>query len=80
MPLTYNVRWGKDVGLTLKPHRHKQGYLASKSKFGPHKYVNTEQELIPYLQKGWCIRMSAPDHASSLICANSVEGWKQLAA
>jgi hypothetical protein len=76
MELTYTVRFGKDTGSTLTPHRSKRGFVASKNKEGPHEYVQSEEQLIPYLQRGWSIRMSAPGHAPSLICPDSVDGWR----
>lgn len=76
MRLTYSVRFGRDIGMTLTPHRSKRGFIASKTKEGPHEYVQTEEALIPYLQRGWSIRMSAPGHAPSLICPDSVDGWR----
>ncbi len=77
MTLTYAVRFGDDEGITLKPHRYKTGYRASKTKFGPHIHVARETELIPYLHRGWAIRMSAPGHPPSLIIADSVSGWQK---
>jgi hypothetical protein len=77
MSLTYEVRFGDDIGLTLRPHRYKTGFRASKGKFGPHAYVQTEGDLIPYLQRGWGIRMSARGHSPSRITPASVEGWRE---
>ncbi len=74
--LRYTVRFGQDKGLTLTPHRYKDGYRASKTKFGPHEPVNTEEELVPYLQRGWSIRMSAKNYRPSLITPESVDGWR----
>jgi hypothetical protein len=76
MRLAYTVRFGNDVGTTLRPHRFKDGYRASESKYGRHEHVQTEEELIRFLQRGWSIRMSAPGHAPSLICPDSVDGWR----
>lgn len=77
MPLTYTVRFWQDAGLTLRPHRHRNGkYKALKDKFGPSRLVDSEGELIPYLKLGWMIRMSAPGHPPSGICPESVQGWK----
>lgn len=75
MALTYKIPFGMDIGLTLTPHRFKAGYRASKSKHGPHEYVSTERALIPYIQRGWSVRMSAPGHAPSLISPGSITGW-----
>jgi hypothetical protein len=77
MTLIYTVRHGKDEGLTLKPHRYKAGYRASKTKFGPHIHVDAEEKLVPYLQIGWFIRMSAKDHPPSGIKPESVDGWRK---
>jgi hypothetical protein len=75
--LTYTVRFGDDLGIELRPHRFRPGYRASKGKYGPHVHVQTEQELIPFLQRGWSIRMSAADHRPSLITPAHVEGWRR---
>ncbi len=77
MALTYTVRHRNDKGMVLTPHRYKDGYRASRGKFGPHAYVQTEEELIPYLEKGWFIRMSAEGHPPSGIRPESVEGWRK---
>jgi len=74
--LTYTVRFGEDLGIELRPHRFKQGYRASKTKEGPHDHVPTERDLIPYMQRGWSVRMSAPGHSPSLISPNSLKGWR----
>jgi hypothetical protein len=62
--------------MTLRPHRFKEGFRASITRYGPHVHVDTEEELIPLLQHGWSIRMSARGHAPSLICPDSVDGWR----
>ena len=77
-PLTYTVKFGQDIGTILRPHRYKTGFRASKGKFGPHAHVQTEKELIPYLQREWGIRMSARGHSPSLITPASVNGWRKL--
>lgn len=75
--LTYRVRWGSDRGLVLRPHYFKKrGFRAFESKSGPQVHVKTEQELIPYIRKGWLVRMSAPGHAPSGISPDSIEGWR----
>lgn len=77
MPLTYTVRWGHDKGLVLKPHYfRKRGYRALKSKFGQQVDVPTQEQLVPYIRKGWLVRMSAPRHAPSGISPDSIEGWR----
>jgi len=74
--LTYTVRFGDDMDVELRPHRYgKVGYRASESKQGPHVHVRTEQELVPYLERGWSIRMSAPGHPTSLTTAAHEDGW-----
>jgi hypothetical protein len=60
VPLTYAVRFGGDLGIELRPHRYNTGYRADESKYGRHVHVHTEAELIPYLKRGWSVRMSAP--------------------
>lgn len=75
MSLTYEVRFGEDTGMVLRPHRFKEGFRASETKYGRHEYVQSEEGLIHYLRLGWSIRMSARGHAPSLICPDSVSGW-----
>jgi hypothetical protein len=77
MALTYTVRWGGDKGTVLKPHLYRnKGFRAFESKFGPQVHVRTEAELIPFLRKGWLIRMSANGHPPSGIKPESVNGWR----
>ena len=76
MPLTYVVRFGGDLGIELRPHRYKTGYRASESKHGRHVHVHTEAELIPYLKRGWSVRMGAPGHPPSLVRPDSINGWR----
>jgi hypothetical protein len=78
MTLRYIVWFGNDIGLTLRPHRYKGGYRASEAEVGPHAHVNNEDGLIPYMQRGWSIRMSAKGHPPSLITPASVSGWRKL--
>ena len=78
MALSYTVRFGEGEGIKLRPHRYKKGYKASKSKYGPHRWVAVEAELISYLRRGWSICMSGPGHSPSLITPNSVVGWREF--
>jgi hypothetical protein len=39
VPLTYVVRFGRELGIELRPHRFKKGYRASESKYGRHGHV-----------------------------------------
>jgi hypothetical protein len=76
VPLHYTVRFGDNKGLTLRPHRFRRGYRASKTALGPHAHVATEEELITYLRQGWSIRMSGTGHAPSLIRPEAIAGWR----
>ena len=77
--LYYDVRRGGKTGVRLTPHRFRNNkYRASRGKYGPHSYVDSESQLIPLLQQGWMVRMSNPKagHAPSLITPDSIQGWK----
>ena len=78
--LEATVRWGKVEGITLVPHKFGDGtYRASKSKFGPHQKVKAWEDLIPWMRRGYSIRMSPKDRAvqrgPSLIVPRRVRGW-----
>ena len=78
--LESRVRRGKEPGVILRPHKFGNGkYKAEKFKGGDWEWVETEQGLRPFLQRGWSIRMSNPDTAShkapSLIVPRFVRGW-----
>ena len=78
--LTATVRWGKGQGIQLTPHKFRDGtYRASKSKFGPHETVRNWEALIPWMRRGYSIRMSPKDSANrrgpSLITPARVKGW-----
>jgi hypothetical protein len=50
-----------DIISELPPYKTEKVVLTSGPKHGRHVHVRAETELIPYLQRGWSIRMSAPD-------------------
>jgi hypothetical protein len=77
--LYYDIRFGKDMGVRLTPHRFRDwNFRASRGKFGPHRFVHAESELIQYIRQGWSIRMSNPQASCppSLITPKSIQGWK----
>ena len=46
--LSYTVRRGNDVGMALVAHKFPlrgNRFRASKTKYGPHKWLSTEEEL-----------------------------------
>jgi len=74
------VRWGKEQGIVLKPHRFRNGkFRASEFKGGRSEWAASEEDLKRLLRKGWSIRMSNPDsdyhRAPSLIIPAFVRGW-----
>jgi hypothetical protein len=78
--LQATVRWGKEPGVVLKPHRFRNGkFKASEFKGGRSEWAASEEDLKGLLRKGWSIRMSNPDsdyhRAPSLIIPAFVRGW-----
>jgi hypothetical protein len=73
------VQRGKEVGVTQTPHRYADGcYVASPSRFErDYVRVDTLEKLIGLWQRGYKIRMSAPDsehHRSpSLIASGAID-------
>jgi len=73
--LTYAVKRGKNIGITLTPHWYTEGgghFLAHKtnSRNDPEgKRVRTEAELIGLVRLGYNVRMSnmAKGHAPSTV-------------
>ena len=59
--LSSTVRRENDVSMLLVPHKFPlrgNRFYASKTKYGPHKWVSTEEELMRLLNSGYSIRMS----------------------
>ena len=58
--LRCTVTRGEAHGVVLYPHKHKDGrYVASKDRYEQNYVrVDTNEELIPYVRKGFSIRMS----------------------
>ena len=60
--LEATVRWGKEPGVILRPHKYRIGkFKTEKFKGEDWKWASTESELRTYPQRGWSIRMSNPD-------------------
>jgi hypothetical protein len=79
--LEATVKWGKEKGIVLKPHKFKNGKFKScEYKGGAERWAGTEEELKTFLRHGWSIRMSnrsSDNHrAPSLIVPNSISGWR----
>jgi len=77
--MRYIVTKGEEAGITLTPHRHKDGaYVVSPSRFECD-YIRVESlhELTALAQQGYSIRMSSPQsklhRAPSLISSESLE-------
>jgi hypothetical protein len=62
MKITYKVIKGKNANNLFEPHKHKNGKFAvSKTRFvADYIYVNTYEEIITHLNKGYKVRMSDP--------------------
>jgi hypothetical protein len=78
--LVATVRWGKEPGTILTPHKFKNGkYKTEKFKGGDWKWVESEDDLKQWLRGNWSIRMSNTDSrfhsAPSLIAPRFVRGW-----
>jgi hypothetical protein len=75
--LRCTVKRGKARGEALYPHKHEDGrYVASITRFKKdYIRVDTIEELIPYVKKGFCVRMSKQrsHRAPSLISPESIE-------
>ncbi len=74
------VRCGKDTGISLTPHRFRDGRFAVARKKGEdYKFLDTEEEVVSHLAQGYLLRMSnrKERHAPSLIAPDSIYGWKK---
>jgi hypothetical protein len=76
--LQYVITEGKNKGKTLTPHVHKDGQIVvSKTRFKKdYVKVAPTEFLLPWLEKGFRVRMSAPGVAPSLISPPSIKGWR----
>jgi hypothetical protein len=72
------VTRGKNKGKTLRPHRHPDAenrFVVTKTRFKEdYIYLNTLVEVLPYLKRGYGLRMSIPDSnvPASLIIPASI--------
>jgi hypothetical protein len=78
--LEATVRWGKEPGIILRPHKFKNGkFQAEEFKGGDWKWVDGEEGLKQFLRRNWSIRMSDPEskqhRAPSLIVRRFIRGW-----
>jgi hypothetical protein len=76
MTLYYEVRYGKNKGLKLKPHRYPDGRFRMRRKAGDPWIAVEESEIESRLEKGYILRMSAKGHSMSGICPESIKGRK----
>jgi hypothetical protein len=72
--LTYTVKDGRGAGTALTPHVHRDGcYVVSMSRFdADYVRVPVGEPLLPWVQRGFSVRMSAPGRAPSLIHPSSI--------
>ncbi|NEI57974.1 hypothetical protein GR200_05145 [Rhizobium leguminosarum] len=71
------VSRGANSGEMLFPHLHEDGtYVVSKTRFeGDYVHLAAEDEILPWLEKGYGLRMSNPDKgiiSPSLITPESI--------
>jgi len=76
MTLYYEVRYGKDKGMKLKPHRYPDGRFRMRRKAGDPWVPVEESKIESYLEKGYVLRMSGKGHSMSGICPDSIRGRK----
>ena len=65
--LSSTVRRENDVSMLLVPHKFPlrgNRFYASKTKYGPHKWVSTEEELMRLLNSGYSIRRGLRDETT----------------
>ncbi|MCC7574655.1 hypothetical protein KO361_03620 [Candidatus Woesearchaeota archaeon] len=75
------VKSGPEQGIELYPHRHprrENKFITSPDRFEKnYVVVDSVEELIPYIKRGWGVRMSNPrsmNHRSaSLIMSDSLK-------
>ncbi|MDR6190598.1 hypothetical protein QE372_002913 [Agrobacterium pusense] len=77
IPLHAFVSRGANMGQILFPHAHEDGtYVVSKTRFeDDYIRISDSGEILPWLEKGYCLRMSNPDEgirAPSLIAPESI--------
>lgn len=77
IPLHAFVSRGANEGRMLFPHVHEDGtYVVSKTRFEEdYIHVSDRNEILPWLEKGYGLRMSNPDQgikAPSLISPQSI--------
>jgi hypothetical protein len=75
MKISATRKRGKDIGLLLTPHKHEDGmYVASPTRFErDYVRVPTAEALIPLIERGLKVRMSAPGFPPSLIAPASIK-------
>lgn len=76
----FTVRWGKNKGIQLHPHRFRDGaFHVMRKKGDTPTSVKSEGDLESWVERGYCLRMSnkKENHSPSLIAPNSIEGRKK---
>lgn len=71
MEIIAKITRGPDKGKLLKPHQYKNGkYVVSLTQFAEDQLEVNWEEIIPYLLKGYKLRMSDPiTHSSPTLLA-----------
>lgn len=79
MKIEATVTRGGFAGATVTPHRGRQGYLVSRTKYErDQRYVNTLDEVAKAIRAGFSIRMSGPKgYSSSLFVPDSISIWSR---
>ena len=78
--LFFIVSRGNNRGIRLTPHRFKDGtYHVLRTKGGTPVRVKNEEDLQPYLDRGYLLRMSnkSEHHHPSGITPDSIQGRKK---
>jgi hypothetical protein len=76
--LHYRVKRGRNTEVVLTPWLHKDGtFHVLREKGDQPTCVRTEDAVIPYLKKGYSLRMGnkAEGHSPSLVRPKSIRGW-----
>lgn len=71
------VARGRNKGKVLRPHVQDGGYIVSPSRYeADYIKIPLSEPLKQYLEKGLRLRMSAPNHAPSLVMPAPIYGWR----
>ncbi|MTI13005.1 hypothetical protein [Sansalvadorimonas verongulae] len=66
MEIKYNVKRGKKAGSVYVPHKQNGKYVVSKTRFqDDYIFVDTYEDILNHLKKGYKVRVSDPTTKSS---------------